>query len=51
MYFRWVGRLGLRNDVVGGPVESYVDALGEMCEVQKCSHGIFEHTGRSDAHG
>ena len=51
VFFPWVGPLGLRNGVVVGPIRSYVDAIGDMCGVQKCSLRIFEHTGRSDAHG
>ena len=32
-------------------VEISGDAIGDICEVQMRSLGIFEHTGRSDAHG
>ena len=43
-------RVGLRNGIVVGPVESNKDAIGGIGKVQVRSLGTFEHTGRSEAH-
>ena len=34
-----------------GTVEHNWDAIGDLCEAQMCSLGIYEHSGRSEAHG
>ena len=34
-----------------GPVESNGDVIGDKCEVQMCSLGIFKHTESSYVHG
>ena len=33
-----------------GLVEINRDAIGDICEVKMRSLGIFEHTGRNEAH-
>ena len=46
----WSWLQWLRNHVLKGLVESYWDAIGDICEVKIHSLVIFEQTGRDDDH-
>ena len=48
----WVWLLVLRNgDVVGLVASNRYTIYRDICKVQLDSLGIFEHAGRSEAHG